>query len=94
MHLCAAAQPYVMLFAGSAAIWQAEAHTAPTVQQLHTGIAHMRYAASRKMPRHVLMALRCVRVGHCAAGVAEGAVPQGNTPWAHVISVCNVNSRL
>jgi len=26
------------------------------------------------------------------AGVAEGAVPKGNTPWERVISVCNFNS--
>jgi hypothetical protein len=28
----------------------------------------------------------------CTAGVAEGAVPKGNTPWERVISVCNFNS--
>lgn len=28
----------------------------------------------------------------CAAGVAEGAVPKGNTPWERVISVCNFNA--
>ncbi|KAF6252350.1 hypothetical protein COO60DRAFT_538325 [Scenedesmus sp. NREL 46B-D3] len=32
------------------------------------------------------------RENEAVAGVAEGAVPKGNTPWERVISVCNFNS--
>lgn len=32
------------------------------------------------------------REAEAIAGVAEGAVPKGNTPWERVISVCNFNS--
>eukprot|EP00775_Hariotina_reticulata_P009345 gene9345-9508_t len=32
------------------------------------------------------------REAEAVAGVAEGAVPKGNTPWERVISVCNFNS--
>lgn len=32
------------------------------------------------------------REAEAVSGVAEGAVPKGNTPWERVISVCNFNS--
>lgn len=32
------------------------------------------------------------RDAEAVSGVAEGAVPKGNTPWERVISVCNFNS--
>lgn len=32
------------------------------------------------------------RDAEAVSGVAEGAVPKGNTPWEKVISVCNFNS--
>ncbi|KAF8062690.1 hypothetical protein HT031_004019 [Scenedesmus sp. PABB004] len=32
------------------------------------------------------------REAEAVAGVAEGAVPKGSTPWERVISVCNFNS--
>lgn len=32
------------------------------------------------------------REAEAVSGVAEGAVPKGNTPWEKVISVCNFNA--
>jgi hypothetical protein len=32
------------------------------------------------------------REAEAVSGVAEGAVPKGNTPWERVISVCNFNA--
>lgn len=32
------------------------------------------------------------RDAEAVSGVAEGAVPKGNTPWERVISVCNFNA--
>jgi hypothetical protein len=55
----------------------------PPIPHTHTQQAREVQLAQRR---------KAHREAEAVSGVADGAVPKGNTPWERVISVCNFNA--
>lgn len=53
---------------------------------------HPRPAALQSRDKQLESRRKVNREAEAVSGVAEGAVPKGNTPWERVISVCNFNA--